>query len=278
MAVDKIRKADGYSGAPIHPLVMDVSSLQSVQKAAKIYMQQHSDKLDMLFLNAGIYTAASEFDSNSPLTLSKDGIEMVFATNVLGHHLLYKLLQPILFKSNMARVVLTSSFMSYTSFDYGVATDIQTLNTGDSSLQHSVKVYGQSKLAQIMLVKSMVKQLQQDNVSNVYVNAANPGIVRTPMQYRHSVKKSNPPLVNTITKWIQDKQNMWNATEGALTPLFLGVATNDIQHMNINGRYYSPMAVEASPPTIALNKELQEKVWKFCNDLVKDYVVQERSD
>jgi len=35
----------------------------------------------MLFLNAGVYTAASEFDSNSPLTLSKDGIEMVFATN-----------------------------------------------------------------------------------------------------------------------------------------------------------------------------------------------------
>ena len=102
---------------------MDVSSLQSVSKAAKTYMQQHSDKLDMLFLNAGVYTAASEFDSNSPLTLSKDGIEMVFATNVLGHHLLYNLLQPILFKSNMARVVLTSSFMSHTSFDYGVATD-----------------------------------------------------------------------------------------------------------------------------------------------------------
>jgi len=278
MAVDKIRKAEDYSGAPIHPLLMDVSSLQSVQKAAKIYMQQHSDKLDMLFLNAGVYTAASEFDSNSPLALSKDGIEMVFATNVLGHHLLYKLLQPILFKSNMARVVLTSSFMSYTSFDYGVATDLQTLNTGDSSLKHSVKVYGQSKLAQIMLVKSMNKQLQQENISNVYINAANPGIVRTPMQYRHSLKASNPPLVNTMTKWIQDKQNMWNATEGALTPLYLGVATNDIQQMKINGRYYSPMAVEVSPPTIALDTELQDKVWEFCNDLIKDYVLQERSD
>ena len=251
---------------------MDVSSLQSVSKAAKTYMQQHSDNLDMLFLNAGVYTAASEFDSNSPLTLSKDGIEMVFATNVLGHHLLYKLLQPILIKSDMARVVLTSSFMSYTSFDYGVATDLQTLNTGDSSLKHSIKVYGQSKLSQIMLVKSMVKQLQQENVSNVYVNAANPGIVRTPMQYRHSLKPTNPQLVNTITKWIQDRQTMWNVTEGALTPLYLGVATNDIQHMNINGRYYSPMAVEVSPATIALDTDLQGKVWKFCNDLIKDYV------
>ena len=52
-AVDKIRKDDKYSGAPIQPLIIDISDLKSVQIAAKTFMQQ-TEKLDMLFLKSVI--------------------------------------------------------------------------------------------------------------------------------------------------------------------------------------------------------------------------------
>ena len=54
-AVDEIRSDERYSGAPVTPLMMDVSNLSKVRHAAKIFMQ-NNDKLDMLFLNAGIFT------------------------------------------------------------------------------------------------------------------------------------------------------------------------------------------------------------------------------
>ena len=57
-AVDTVKGDDQYSGAYVSPLIMDVSSMQSVQTAAKIFMEKN-DKLDMLFLNAGIFTASA---------------------------------------------------------------------------------------------------------------------------------------------------------------------------------------------------------------------------
>ena len=56
----------------------------------------------MLFLNAGIFTDEDNL-------LSVDGIETTFATNVVCHHLLYRMLEPLLLNSTMARVVSTSS-------------------------------------------------------------------------------------------------------------------------------------------------------------------------
>ncbi len=89
-AADKIRKDEGYSGAPLSPLVMDVSDLSSVQKAAKTFLQHNEDQpLDMLFLNAGIGMDPDLFEKGiTKLPLSKDGIEKNFATNIVVHHLL----------------------------------------------------------------------------------------------------------------------------------------------------------------------------------------------
>ena len=110
-AVDKIRKEDGYSGAPISPLIMDVSDLKSVQRSAKTYLKHNDNPLDMLFLNAGILYEEPEKGATELLT-SKDGIEKVFATNVVGHHLLYRLLEPALHNSTMPWVVSSSSIAS----------------------------------------------------------------------------------------------------------------------------------------------------------------------
>ena len=92
----------------------------------------------MLFLNAGIASAGKSESGGNRLSI--DGIEMVMATNVVGHHLLYKLIKPLLQKAPVARVVQTASAGNFGSYPYGVATDLQTLNTGNSALLYQVIV------------------------------------------------------------------------------------------------------------------------------------------
>eukprot|EP00662_Eupelagonemidae_sp_cell21_P021503 gene21503-12562_t len=82
----------------------------------------------MLVLNAGIGT--------SPYALSVDGIEMMFATNHVGHFLLYQLLLPLMEAgghTGAARVAVTSR---------------AAINNKGSGF-NALNAYGQSKLANV---------------------------------------------------------------------------------------------------------------------------------
>ena len=261
-ACDAIRTSETYSGAPITPLMMDVSSLKSVQSAAKTFLV-HNDKLDMLYLNAGTISAGTNDDGTLPL--SKDGVEMVFATNVLGHHLLYRLLMPALQNAATARVVHTSSLASFESYSYGVATDLETLNGEKSSAYHSFKVYGHSKLAQIVWTKAATRQLGDD--ANIYINAMNPGAVRTSLMNKNPYF---PKWLSDVKGWVEERL-IWSAEEGALTLLYLGAAADNIREKNTRGKYFHPQAVEVVNP-MAEDEALQDKSWSFCEVLVKDFL------
>jgi retinol dehydrogenase-12 len=82
----------------------DLASLTSVVNAAK-QISATTQRLDILFCNAGILGA--------PPGLTKDGYEVHFGTNHLGHALLIKLLLPMLLKTaelpSDVRVVTASS-------------------------------------------------------------------------------------------------------------------------------------------------------------------------
>ena len=261
-ACDAIRTSETYSGAPITPLVMDVSSLKSVQSAAKTFLM-HNDKLDMLYLNAGTISAGTNDDGTLPL--SKDGVEMVFATNVLGHHLLYRLLSPALQNTPMARVIHTSSLASFESYSYGVATDLETLNGEKSSAYHSFKVYGHSKLAQIVWTKAATRQLGDD--ANIYINAMNPGAVRTSLMNKNPYF---PKWLSDVKGWVEERL-IWSAEEGALTLLYLGAAADNIREKNTRGKYFHPQAVEVVNQK-AEDEALQDQFWSFCDMLVKEFL------
>lgn len=260
-AADAIRSDEFYSGAPITPLLMDVSNLTKVQQSATIFKRNH-DKLDMLFLNAGIFTDERNI-------LSVDGIETTFATNVVGHHLLYRLLEPLLLNSTMARVVSTSSFagMIWVPNELQVAsTSVQDLNDSPGFIQPSYK-YGRSKLAQVAWSKALTRRLGKD--SSIYVNTANPGSVATPMMERflhfdlpEFVQSWHAMLVNNV---------FWSPEEAALTELYLGVATEEIREKQLRGRYFHPQSVEVTN-SYAESVELQENVWNLCEGLVEKFL------
>ncbi|KAK6351926.1 hypothetical protein TWF718_005071 [Orbilia javanica] len=75
-----------FPEANIRPLIMDLSSIESVRKAAAEF-NATPENLDILINNAGVMTIPTR-------TLSVDGVEMQFATNHVGHYLFTCLVMP----------------------------------------------------------------------------------------------------------------------------------------------------------------------------------------
>lgn len=221
-AADVIRSDDACKGE-VGTMTMDTSSLASVKAFSQRFLEENH-KLDMLFLNAGIGSAGTNDDGSTPL--SEDGFEMVFATNHVGHHLLYKLLEPLVMKSVPARIVLTSSMSSYETFPYSVAVDLETLNGVDVA-KENMHIYGQSKLAQILWAKELTRRLGPN--STTYVNAVHPGAVNTAIWGKNPMI---PALVRDFIAYLQ-RNAMWSAAEGALTMLYAGVATDHLTKKNV---------------------------------------------
>lgn len=275
---------------PVATMTVDTSSLQSVKKFCDDFLAKTDDgkgnplPLDMLFLNAGISFASLTEDGS--LNLSEDGIEMTFATNVVGHHLMYKLLEPSIRRSDElrktpARIVQTSSCMSYAYFhQYRVATDLATLN-GVRAQDWSL--YPQSKLAQILWVKALTDQLDNEAENGnpnkvIYANAGNPGAVATNIWHTHEGETMS--IIALSTKFLArlHQSIFWTPEEGALTLLYLGTAVEKLQEENIRGQYFHPQSTPMDDHKLfrydnaEQTKILQEKLWKFLDELVADFL------
>jgi hypothetical protein len=122
--------SDAITGKTL-TLTLDTASLASVHLCVASFNALDISALDMLFLNAG--TAAHRINKDGSLGLTEDGIEHVWATNFLGHHLLYKLLAGKLAAAPVGRIVLTSSAAHFDSYPYGVATNRHQLNSAPAS-------------------------------------------------------------------------------------------------------------------------------------------------
>ena len=240
--------------AKVQTLTLDTSDLDSVRSFSASLLDS-GDAIDMLYLNAGIAGATVRGEA---LTLDKHGVEAVFSTNVVGHHLLYKLTLPLLERAPRARVVLTASAANFATYPYGVATDLETLNGGDAG-----SLYGQSKFAQVVWAQEATRQLGAD--SSVTVNSCHPGAVDTGIwdQLEHLLGPTLGPPVRSATQLLQD-QFMFTAEEGALTQLWLGAAEH-----NSRGLYYHPQAQLVSPNPLAKNQKLGEDLWEFLDKLVE---------
>lgn len=243
----------------VKTLTLDTSVLASVRAFAESFLALKIDKLDMLFLNAGIPYVGERV--NGTLPLSKDGFEMVFATNTVGHHLLYKLLSDTIAAAKPARIVLTSSASSYDSYPYGVATDLKTLNGAEGAMLP----YGQSKLSQILWAQELTRQLGDE--SSVFVNSFHPGAAGTEIWGKNVlIPDFVAPLIDKIKR-----DFMWTCDEGALTGLYLGVHAGLVDK-TVRAKYFHPQTYLMDPPVLtkgAEGEKLQRKMWEFLDSLVK---------
>ncbi len=133
----------------------ELSSQASIRAFAGSILAVHS-KLDVLVNNAGVWSTER--------TLSPDGIELTWATNVLGYHLLTSLLRPAL-EAASGRIVNVASTLAK-GLDMN---DVQfTTRRYDG-----MAAYAQSKQANRMLTWVLAEKL----AGKVTANAVHPGFV-----------------------------------------------------------------------------------------------------
>ena len=262
-AADKIRKE--VPSASVSPLIMDLSSLSKTARAARTFLQ-NNERLDILYLNAGFV---------APFELSDDGIEHVFAVNVISHHLLYRILEPLLQISEHAKVVSTSSvagkvWVPYGSVESYVPPTIEGLNGWNPTgmqVAERLLLYGRSKLAQILWTKSLTRRLGND--STIHVNAFHPGAVHTALTTK-GIQNWVPKIVQRAITQMLDHL-LWTPSLGALTGLYL--ATQAVVEKNIRGAFFHPQTIEVVNP-YSLDETAQNNVWELCEIAVEKFLAQ----
>lgn len=158
---------DEKPDAELEPLALDLTDLASIHSAARDVAARHT-RLDVLLNNAGVMA--------TPYQKTKDGFELQFGTNHLGHFLLTALLFDLLKQTRGARVVNVTS----------AAHKIGALRFDDPHWQRGYArwpAYGMSKLANLLFTNELARRVKLANVDVLSV-AAHPGYASTNLQLR----------------------------------------------------------------------------------------------
>lgn len=162
---------------------IDLSSLSSVKACAE-RVQETQPYLNILVCNGGIFTPTESH------TLTPDGFELTWQVNYLSHFLLNELLTALLLKGAAAnekklpsRVLFTSSGAhSPSAIRFGDINYSEWLKDNPYSSETLFRIYGQSKLAQVMQVLQAQRRhdSQYSRASRkILFMATTPGMART---------------------------------------------------------------------------------------------------
>jgi len=215
---------------------VDTSSQASIRKFAREFRRKYR-RLDVLINNAGMNRGTL------PKVNSVDGIELTFATNVLGYFLLTRELLDMLKRSAPARIINVAS--TYAS----------DLDLGDLQFVHrkfeSFKAYAQSKACNRMLTWALARRLRG---SGVTVNAMTPSLITETGLYRNA----GPELVKRLTEYSGGR----TSAQGADTAVWLACAP---ELEGVTNKFF--MDREELKCEFRSEKN-EEKLWKICEELV----------
>jgi NAD(P)-dependent dehydrogenase (short-subunit alcohol dehydrogenase family) len=162
-------------GASVSLQELDLTSLESVRAAADQVRSQH-DTIDLLINNAGVMF--------TPKATTKDGFELQFGTNHLGHFALTGLLLDRVLAATNSRVVTVSSIGH--RYPAPIRFDDLQWERGYSRLG----AYGQSKLANLLFTYELQRRLTG---THTIAAAAHPGGSRT------ELTRNTPPWIRVLT-------------------------------------------------------------------------------
>lgn len=152
---------------------LDLADFDSIHRFSEEFHQQFS-QLHILILNAGVMAPKNR-------ELTRQGFELQFGVNHLGHFLLTGLLLDLLVKTPDARIAVQSSMAHWSKMFGGAQIRFDNLNS-ENGYQRNY-AYGQSKLANLLFAYELHRQLKARQLP-VVVTAAHPGYTLTNLQ-RH---------------------------------------------------------------------------------------------
>lgn len=218
---------------------LELDSLQSVKKAAQTFIRLH-EPLDVLINNAGVLGEKG---------LTKDGYELAFGTNHLGHFLLTHLLQPVLSKTPHSRIINVAS-NAHWSAKFSSWNQVRRKATSLAAFTE----YGFSKLANIWHINEMTTLSQYQSIT---AYSLHPGVIKTDL-WRHIPKPFNLLRSLPILK---------TPTAGVRTSIFCSRTKESFS----NGQYFSDCKPAETSP-LAKNRKLQKELWDFSMEAVSPYL------
>jgi NAD(P)-dependent dehydrogenase (short-subunit alcohol dehydrogenase family) len=205
-------------------LVVDTSNHASMDKAANEFAGKHA-MLDALVNNAGMSSPARRE--------SVHGIEVTFATNVVGYFIMTNLFLDALKRAPQGRIVNVASEMAYGLDLDDVEFQMRTYNASTA--------YAQSKQADRMLTWAYARRLAGTSVT---ANAMSPGPVDT-------------PLLHALAPGMKGRTR----EKGAETVIWLASSPE------LNGVTNKLWFDKAERACKFHNVEQEEKLWKICEEL-----------
>ncbi len=205
-------------GAKIEILSLDLASLDSVEQFAGQFLATHSE-LHGLVNNAGVM--------NTPRAQTKDGFELQFGTNHLGHFYLTELLLEVLKKTEGARIVCLSSCYHDKAMGREGKIDFDDLHFRRRRYD-GWTAYAQSKLANLLHAKELARRLEGTGVTVVSVH---PGWVRTNL-----IRHSAPVFLQNALAGVLKLAGLIEPWEGAQTTLYALLSPEVRRH---NGAFFS---------------------------------------
>jgi NAD(P)-dependent dehydrogenase (short-subunit alcohol dehydrogenase family) len=149
------RTADIARRVGTEPLVADCASLDQVRSLAARILGQ-TDHIDVMLHNAGAVIGKR--------TLTADGHELTFQGNHLAPFLLQHLLQPVIVSTPGSRVIVVASRANRHGHVY-----LDDLDH-ERGRYHGIRVYGASKLENILFVRELSRRLKGTSTASVAVH------------------------------------------------------------------------------------------------------------
>jgi NAD(P)-dependent dehydrogenase (short-subunit alcohol dehydrogenase family) len=199
-----------HPGAALSVMALDLADLDQIRSFAG-RVGERFERLDLLITNAGVMMP--------PASTTKQGFELQFGVNHLGHFALTGLLLDRLQACPGARVVNVSSQahrqgrMNFDDLDF------------ETRGYDRMAAYGQSKLANLLFTFELDRRLAAAGI-NILVAAAHPGWTRTNLQQHWGLADLLNPLLGMPP------------AKGALPTL--RAATDPNVH---SGDYYGPRGI-----------------------------------
>lgn len=237
-AIGKITQQ--FPSAKLHLMKLDLADLNSIQLFSEEFKSKF-EKLDLLINNAGVMIP--------PYSKTKDGFELQFGTNHLGHFALTAQLFNKL--SPEARIVNVAS----AAHKYG------NINFEDLKWENrkykAWRAYGDSKISNLYFTYKLAEKLNEAKLK-IKVVAAHPGWTATDLQ-RHS------SLFEFMNNYFAQNIEM-----GAL-PTLRAAIDPDAQ----NADYFGPdgwqewkgFPVKVLSNSLSHNKEIADKLWNISENL-----------
>jgi NAD(P)-dependent dehydrogenase (short-subunit alcohol dehydrogenase family) len=222
-------------GAPaVQTYRCDFAVLDQVRDLA-VSLLDDLARVDVLVNNAGLVVQKR--------AETVDGHELIFQVNQLAPYLLTRLLLDRLVSSAPARIVWTAS----DSHEFGPLHPDDYMSTQGFK---PLKVYGRSKLANILTTAELARRLEGTGVT---ANCFHPGFVSTSIGRDHPLGVVFLKLMRPFIK---------SPAQGADTGIYL--ATQPIAE---NGQYFYKRKVHGTKND-ALDPALGARVWDDCAELV----------